>query len=137
MLGIALLELGHTVDAIAAFTRQERRSSYFAVRYAMLASLAICYLLEGQPDQAEEELDKSLAHFADYGVALKWKAIAAAHRGDEQVALVFVRRLREVEPQLSIDQHVRQIERNKNIAERAASHIATLRRLWAATECHQ
>jgi tetratricopeptide (TPR) repeat protein len=134
MLGVALLEQGRTVDAIAAFTKVEHHHSYFGVRHAVLASLAICYLLEGQPDQADEVLDQSLAYFPDYGVALKWKAIAAAQRGDEKSALIFVRRLREVEPQMSIDQHVRQIDRNRKIAERAAGHIDTLGRLWAQTE---
>jgi TolB-like protein/Tfp pilus assembly protein PilF len=134
LVGIALLELGRTVDAIAAFTRDERPNSYFGVRHAMLASLAICYLLEGQPDQADEVLDQSLAHFADYGVALKWKAIAAAQRGNEQVALVSIKRLREVEPQMSIDQHIRQIIRSPYLAERTGEHVATLRRLWEATD---
>jgi TolB-like protein len=134
MLGIALLELGRTAEAITAFTQEERHSSYFGVRHAVPALLAICYLLEDQSDKADEALDQSLAHFPDYGVALKWKAIAAAQRGDEQVALVFVRRLREVEPQMSIDQHVRQIVRNPNIAERTREHVAALRRLWDATE---
>jgi Flp pilus assembly protein TadD len=134
MLGIANLELGRTVDAIAAFTQAQRRSSHFGVRHAMLASLAICYLLEGQPDQADAALDQSLAHFADYGVALKWKAIAAAQRGDDQVALVSIGRLREIEPQMSIDQHIRQIARSPYLAERTGKHVATLRRLWDATE---
>jgi TolB-like protein/Tfp pilus assembly protein PilF len=134
LLGIALLELGRTVEAIAAFTQEERRNSYFGVRHAVPALLAICYLLEGQADKADEALDQSLAHFPDYGVALKWKAIAAAQRGNEQVALVSIRRLKEVEPQMSLDQHVRQIVRNPYIAERTVEHVATLRRLWDATE---
>jgi Flp pilus assembly protein TadD len=134
MLGIAYFELGRTADAIVAFTQAEHRHSYFGVRHAVLASLAICHLLEGQADQADALLDQALAHFADYGIALKWKAIAAAQRGDEQGALTFARRLREVEPQMSIDQHIRQIARSPHLAERTGEQVAVLRRLWKATE---
>ena len=57
----------------------------------------------------------------------------AAHRGEEPVALATVRRLREVEPDMTIDQHVRLMVRAPKLALRIGEHVATLRRLWATS----
>lgn len=132
-LGIANLALGRTADAIAAFTEQDRLSSFDNGRPYGLAHLGMCYLLEGQPAEAEEAIDRALALYPDFHLALKWKAIIAAHRGEEHLALATVQRLRAVEPAMSIDKHVRQMVQNRHLAERSAKAVATLRRLWDET----
>jgi hypothetical protein len=90
-------------------------------------------LLEGQLAEAEAAVDKALAFQADSFLALKWKAIIAAQTGNEEVAKATIRRLREVEPEISIDQHVRQMVHWPKLAERSDATIATLRRLWDET----
>ena len=132
-LGGANMSLGRTAEAIAAFTRQDRLSPFDVIRYLALTSLGTCYLLEGQPDEAKVALDRALALHPDYHLTLKWKAIVAAHRGEEAEALAAVKRLREVEPSMTLDQHVWQIVRAPKLAELTVEHVVTLRRLWDAT----
>jgi hypothetical protein len=92
------------------------------------------YFLEDQPAEAEAELDQSLALNPEFIVALKWKAIVAAHRGDDETAIATMKRMREIEPEVSIDQHVWQMVRVPKLGERCAAAVAILRRLWNATE---
>ena len=132
-LGLANMYLDRTAEAIAAFTRQDRLSPFDVVRYMALTHLGTCYLLEGQPDEAKAALDRALALHPDYHLTLKWKAIVAAHRGEEAEALAAIKRLREVEPTMTLDQHVWQIVRAPKLAELTVEHVATLRRLWDAT----
>jgi len=134
MLGDAYLRLGRIAEAIAAYGQQDQMTPFDRGRYHGLANLGICYLLEGQPTEAEAALDRSLAIHPEYSIALAGKAIVAAHRGEEQLALATVMRLREVEPEMGIDQHVRHVVRSPTLSGRMAEHIETLRRLWAETE---
>jgi TolB-like protein/Tfp pilus assembly protein PilF len=131
VLGIAYLALGRTADVIAALTRQDCLTPVDLTRYLALAELGICHLLEGRPEEAEEMIDRALALHPDFHVALKWKAIVAAHRGKEAEAIATVRRLRDVEPTMSIDQHVWQIVQHPKLAECTTEEVATLRRLWS------
>jgi len=133
-LGFALELAGQTGEAITAYENQVRLTAFDVNRYNGLANLGRCLVLEGRPVEAEAALDQSLALHPDYASALKWKAIAAAMMGNEATALAMVMRLREVEPTRSIDQHVRQMLFYKRLADRLAEPIATLRRLWDATE---
>jgi len=132
--GFANMAVGRIRDAIAAYERQDRLSTHDAGRYGTLSNLGRCYLLEGRVDEAEETLDRSLALNPDYPSALKWKAIAAARRGDEEAALATIRRLREVDPEMTLDHHVRQMLFYRDTAGQLADPVATLRRLWAETE---
>jgi tetratricopeptide (TPR) repeat protein len=132
--GLTCVELGRTAEAIEAFLQQDRMTSLDPGRYLGLTYLGISYLLEGQPDEAEAAIDRSLALHPDYHLTLKWKALLAASRGDGSAARGAIRRLREAQSSMSVDLHVRQIERNRFIAKRTVEHVATLRRLWAATE---
>jgi TolB-like protein len=130
MLGAAYLHLGRSTDAIATFTQLERHLSRGHLYYVALSNLGLCYLLEGQMDNAEAAFDRSLALHPDFHAALTWKAILSARRGEEQAAVATIRQLKEVEPSMSIDQHVRQIVQYPFDAERSSEHIAVLRRLW-------
>jgi TolB-like protein/Flp pilus assembly protein TadD len=134
MLGFAYELVGRTGDAIAAYEQQDHLLSNDTARPAGLVNLGRCYLLEGRAAEAEVVLDRALALHPDYHNALKWKAIVAAHNGNEEAALVAVRRLRQVEPNQSIDQHVRQVTNYRRHAARLAEPVATLQRLWEATE---
>ena len=133
MLGMVCVQVGRTADAIAAFMQQDRLAPHDLVRFNGLAFLGMCLFLEGQPEAAEEALDQSLALNPDHHLTLKWKAIVAAHRGKEQVALATIGRLREVEPEMTIDQHVRQMTFSPKLAAHTGEHVTTLRRLWAET----
>ena len=70
----------------------------------------------------------------DYYNALKWKAIVATLQGKEEAALATIRRLRQVEPDMAIDQHIRQMQFYSGLADRMAEPVAILRRLWEETE---
>jgi tetratricopeptide (TPR) repeat protein len=134
LLGFANLELGRTAEAIAAFNEELRLTTYDAIRNTGLAYLGVCHLLEGRLADAEAAIDRSLALQPDLDITLKWKAIVAAERGNEQLALATVRRLREVEPEMAIEQHVRQVTFSPNVADRTGEYMAVLQRLWVATE---
>jgi TolB-like protein/Flp pilus assembly protein TadD len=134
LLGDAYMALGRTADAIAAYTQQDRLTAfYYYFGFHALSQLGWAYILEGRRDEAEAAIDRALALHPEFHAALKWKAILLAHRGEEQAALATVRRVREVEPTISIDQHVRQMMPIPRLDERSAEHVATLRRLWDAT----
>jgi len=133
-LGFAQVAAGQTGDAIVTLLRLDHLTSHDFVRYSAFGYLGMAYLLDGKPDQAKQAFDRSLALHPDYHVTLKWKAITAARLGDEELALDTVRRLREAEPAKTIDQHVRQMMVYKGLGERLAEPVATLRRLWDATE---
>jgi TolB-like protein/Flp pilus assembly protein TadD len=134
MLGAACLSLGRTADAIPAFTEELNRfKGNESSRNVALTYLGMSLLLEGQPIEAEAAIDRALALRPDAHLALKWKAIVAAQRGKEEDALAAIRRLRDIEPSMSIDQHVWQINRNKNLAKRSTEAVTTLRRLWNET----
>jgi len=135
LLGVAFMHLGRLGEAIAAFEKEDRLPSNDLMQHVALANFGVCHLLEGRPDEAEELLDRSLALRPVYGSALKWKAIAAAYRGDEEEALAIVRRLREVEPTASLDRHEWQwMMMFTGLRDRIAEPVAILRRLWAETE---
>jgi len=126
--------LGRTTDAIAAFEQQDRLTPTDAGRHLGLLYLGVCHLLEGRPEEGEEAIDRALALIPHMNTGLKWKAIVAAQRGDERAAVAAVKRLKEVEPGKSIEQHVRQMLVYAGIADRMAEPVATLRRLWDATQ---
>jgi TolB-like protein/Tfp pilus assembly protein PilF len=133
LLGSVNLSLGRTAEVIAAYPRQVLHSSFDLARYMALTDLGMSYLLEGQPDEAKAALDRALAFHPDYHLALKWKAIVAAHRSEEAEALAAVKRLRVVEPAMTLEQHIWQIVRAPKLAELTAEHVVTLRRLWEET----
>ena len=133
ILGQVNMENGRIVEAIAAYRHQIRLSSNDPVRFVSLASLGMGLFLEGQAEEAEEALDRSLALNPDFHLALKWKAIVAAHRGKGQMARAAISRLREVESGMPLDQHLQQLGRYQVLADRMAEPIAALRRLWDAT----
>jgi TolB-like protein len=125
--------VGRIADAIAVFPDYERLSRSDRYRATAFYIFGMCYFLEGQPAKAEEVLDRSLALHHQFDLALKWKAIVAAYRGKEETAIGTIRRLREVEPAMSVDQHVRQIIRAPKLGERCGEAVAILRRLWDQT----
>jgi TolB-like protein len=133
-LGFAHMLAGDTAKAITAYEQQDRLTSNDTSRYQALGNLGRCLAIEGRLDKAEEALDRSLALHPDYANTLKWKAIVAALRGDNGTALATVMRLREAEPSISIDRHVRQILFYARLADRLAEPVAILRRLWQQTE---
>jgi TolB-like protein/cytochrome c-type biogenesis protein CcmH/NrfG len=133
-LGFAHMLAGDTARAISAYEQQDRLTSNDTSRYQALGNLGRCLAIEGRLDKAEEALDRSLALHPDYANTLKWKAIVAALQGDNGTALATVRRLREAEPSISIDKHVRQILFYTRLADRLAEPVAILRRLWEEAE---
>ena len=94
--------------------------------------LGMCLLLEGRTEEAEVALDRALMLHPDHHMALKWKALVLARNGQEETALAIVRRLRQVEPGMTIEHHVRQMLFSPHLASRSVDEISTLRRLWAA-----
>jgi TolB-like protein len=133
-LGLAYFVLGRTADAIAALEQRERHTPSSV--QSTPALLGACYWLEGRPGEAEAAIDRALALHPNFDIALKWKAIMAAHRGDEQSAREIVKRLRDAEPTRSIDQHARQMFGYPRLRERSTEAVAILRRLWNETEGH-
>jgi TolB-like protein len=134
LLAQALVHFGRGAEAIEALKACERFSPTDQLAMGTYFQLGLAYLIEGEWAEAEAAFDRGLAAQPDIAPALKGKAIAAALQGNDQLALAMVARLRDVEPAMTIDQHVRQMARHKRAAERLAEPVAALRRLWAATE---
>jgi TolB-like protein/Flp pilus assembly protein TadD len=133
-LGFAHMLAGNTAKAIAAYKQQDRLTSSDASRYQALGNLGRCLAIEGKLAEAEDALGRALALHPGYANSLKWKAIVSAQRGDERTALATVRHLRQAEPAMTIEHHVRQILFYTRLADRLAEPVAILRRLWQETE---
>jgi tetratricopeptide (TPR) repeat protein len=132
-LGAALLNQGLSSDAIAAFTRQLEFRGHDRDRAHGSELLGWCCILEGMPEIAREALNKSLALVPDGIVPLRFKAIVEGRLGDENAAIATIRRIRSVEPTMSLGKHIGFLRLNPHLRERLAEHIETFRRLWAAT----
>jgi TolB-like protein len=133
-LGHASFAQGRTKDAIAAFTDQIRLAPRDMNRATALMLLGVSLYAEGRQGEAEDALNESLSLHPDYHVTLAWKAVVAACRGDIRAARETVVQMRESEPGLTIDQHLRMLVYYPNYQERFAEAAATLRNLWAETE---
>jgi TolB-like protein len=131
-LGMAYLGLGRGADAFAALTDYERLSRFDSNRPTALFGLGTCHFLEGRTAEAEAAFDRALALFPDFNMALLWKAIVAASRGEEPRAIGVLRRFKQVEPGKSLEQAVRHVSRLWH--ERSTEAQAILRRLWEATD---
>jgi TolB-like protein/Flp pilus assembly protein TadD len=126
--------LGRTAEAIAAYTEQLHCKDYDNPRPAAYTFSGWCYLLEGRPQEADRALDQALALNPDFPIALAFKAIAEALLGNDKCALASMRRLRELTPDMPLDQHIQFMTQNPRLAARSGEHIAILRRLWEATQ---
>jgi tetratricopeptide (TPR) repeat protein len=133
-LGASYFTLGRTVDAIAANADSLRCRGDDPDRIGAYWSMGWCHLLEGQPLEAEVALDQALALVPNHAKALQFKAIAEALLGKEKAAFASIRRLRDVAPDVPIEQHISFMTQNPRLARRSDEHIAILRRLWDATE---
>jgi TolB-like protein len=125
--------LGNIPETVAALEHQESLTPFDRTRYLGLNLLGICRMLEGELSRAEDEFDKSLAIHPDYAVTIKWKAILASQLGKEE-AFILIKRLREIEPAMTIDQHVREMMSYSGLRDRLAEPVVILRRLWETTE---
>jgi TolB-like protein/Flp pilus assembly protein TadD len=131
--GGACLVLGQTKEAIDALTHQDSLTPNDNTRPMSLSCLGMAYFLEGRSTEAGAPIERALGLRPDLGMALKWKAIVAADLGNESEAIATFQRVREVEPDITLEQHVWQLEQFQNIAGRKAEAIAILRRLWQMT----
>jgi len=131
-LGSAYLALGRSAEGLAALTEYDHLSRFDNHRPLALFCLGCCHFLEGQPVEAEAALDRALALYPDFNLALVWKGIVAASQGEEQRAMAAMRRYREAEADKPIDHMLRPISRLRH--ERLPEVLALLRRLWEATE---
>jgi TolB-like protein len=128
-LGLAYFAVGRTADVIATLAERDPLADA-AQLSSWLALLCACYWLEGRPSEAEAAIDRALALHPDWDLALTWKAILAAHRGEQQAARDIMRRLREADPAKSIDLHERQMFDFPVGRERFDGAATILRRLW-------
>lgn len=124
--------LGRTAEAIAIINNYERMTRYDRHRYIAIWIRGMCHFIEGDLNDAMAALESSLAIHPDFAVALKWKAIATAHRGDNQVAISIIRRIKELEPETTLDQHVWQMVRLPKLGALCGEAVVTLRQLWEA-----
>jgi tetratricopeptide (TPR) repeat protein len=133
-LGVSLAALGRTSEAIPVLLDYERLTIADVQRPIALYTLAMCYLLEGRLDEAEGAVERALVIDPDLHLALKWKAIVAARQGKEETAIRTIRRIRELEPTLSLDHHLRQMVRSRRLGQRGDELEEILRRVWQAAE---
>lgn len=131
---ISLVSLGRTTEAIAAYQDYVRVA--LAHNQWPVAHIygGMCYYLEGQLPEAQAALDLALGLFPGFFLGVKWKAIVAGAAGDEQTGIAMISRLRDLEPEMTLDMHVQQILQNPRLAEPSAEAVEILRRLWAATD---
>jgi TolB-like protein len=132
-LAIAYGGVGRFADSIATTAEYERRSRTGYFRSTVLWACALSLFFEGRLPAAEEALDRAMAIHPNFVQSLKWKAIIAASLGKAGEAKTALRRMREVESGIGLEQHVRQMLRVPAHAERSAEAVATLRRLWDET----
>ena len=130
ILGNSYRLLGRNAEAVAAYRKQDQLSPLDSRRNVALTCLGECLLAEGQPEAAEEALDRALMLDPEYPAALEWKAIIADQLGKTAAAHDVMRQIRSAEAAVPLDQHVWQIERDEHLRDRAAAHVATLRGLW-------
>jgi TolB-like protein len=131
---ISLYALGRTVEAIEAYRKCIRIAQSNNISPVSHIYGGVCHYIEGQIAEAQTALDLALGVYPGFFLALKWKAIVATAGGDEPTGVVLIRRLRDVEPNMTLDMHVEQILRNPNVADRSTEAVEILRRLWAETE---
>jgi TolB-like protein len=125
---------GRTVEAIAVLDNYERHSRHHRHRPVALWIRGMCQFLDGHLPEAAIALDQSLAIHPDFVNALKWKAIVLASRGEEQAATAIVRRLKDAEPTMTLEHHVRHMLLLPKIGARSSEAVSILRRLWELTE---
>ena len=134
ILGNSYRLLGRNAEAVTAYRKQDQLSPFDSRRNVALTCLGECLLAEGQPEAAEEALDRALMLDPEYPAALEWKAITADQLGKTHAALDVMRQIRSAEAAVPLDQHVWQIERDEHLRDRAAAHVSVLRRLWLAID---
>jgi TolB-like protein/Tfp pilus assembly protein PilF len=134
VMGHAWFATGHPAEAIAEFNVQLRLAPCDMNRCGGLVLLGIMLYVDGQFAEAEEALDRALALNPDYGVALMWKSVAAAHQGKEQAARSALLHLREAEPAMTIDQHLRLLIYYPIYRERLTATAELFRGLWSETK---
>jgi Flp pilus assembly protein TadD len=135
-LGSAYLALGRTGDAVGALEDQVGFSGRDTDRCVMQVLLGACHWLEGNPVKAEAAIDRALAIGPNWDMALTWKAILVADRGDEEAAREVMLRARTADLTRTIDQHARRVFRFPALQQRYAGAAAILRGLWDETEGH-
>jgi TolB-like protein len=133
-LGVILASIGRTSEAIPILVEYEHLTRVDMNRPIALYNLGMSYLLEGRLNEADAALDRALVIDPDLHLALKWKAIVMARQGKEEAAIRTIRRIKELEPEMSLEQHVRQTLRSRKLGDLADEPVAILRRLWKATE---
>jgi tetratricopeptide (TPR) repeat protein len=131
-LGQALYVSGQNAEAIAAFEKQLRLAPHDLNRPHALLHLGVCLCIEDRLDEAEAELDRSLALHPDNALALTIKSIAVALQGREEVARAVFMRMREIAFPYTFDEQLRLIA--LLLRERAEEAVAIFRRLWDSTE---
>jgi TolB-like protein len=133
-LGTSNAAVGRTSEAIAALENFDRVATVDNRRATCFAVLGMCYLLENRLDEAEAAFDRALALHPEFHMTLRWKTVTLAHNGKEAAALVNMRRLKQAEQTLTVDNHVRAMAFTPELANLSADAIATFRRLWVETE---
>jgi TolB-like protein len=132
-LAIAYTGVGRFEEAIARSAEYERRSRGAYYSPVVLWNLAVTLYLVGRAADADAALDRSMAIHPNFVQSLKWKAITSASLGRPDVAIATLRRMREVEPSIGLDQHIQQMMFAPAMAPHMTEAVATLRRLWTET----
>jgi TolB-like protein len=104
--GFANFILGRPVEAIEAFSRQERIGLSDSYRLGGQCLLGICLFIEEKTTEAEAALDRALTLQPNHYLSLRWKAIIAAELGKEYSANAAIRLLLASEPGKSIDDYL-------------------------------
>jgi TolB-like protein/Tfp pilus assembly protein PilF len=133
-LAVSYAGTGRTTEAIATIATYESLTRLHRHRPVAIWIRGMCEFLEGRYAEAANSFDRSLAIHPDFTNSLKWKAIVVSHLGDETAALAIIRRIKELEPGISLEQHIWQMIRITKMGELCADAAATFRRLWEATE---
>jgi adenylate cyclase len=133
-LAFAYFMLGHTDEAIEAFSKQDRIGLADNARMMGQMLLGICLFIEGRSQEAEQAIDRSLAYQPNFYLSLRWKAIIAAELGKERSAKAAVSSLLNAEPGKSIDDYLDSPRHLPIEHPRKYQAIEILRRLLEETE---
>lgn len=133
-LATSFLALGRTTDAIEALQAQLCCVGLDSSRSIALYLLALCNLAENRLEAARDFAAQGIAHNPQSVLLLRIKAIVEASLGNEAASITSIRQIIEIEPEMTLEQHVNSLIINPAVAPRVEEHLGPFCRLWAQAE---
>ena len=132
-LGAAHMLLGQTSEALIAYSAQLNCRGFDNTRSIAFFCIAWCHMLEGCTSEAKEAIDQGLALNPHSVTLLKLRAIVEAMMGRRKAAKATILQIREIEPTMSLEQHLSYFKANPRLAKQMSEHFAVFEEVWNAS----